>query len=401
VKLGKFNVIVGPNNSGKSNFLEVFSFVDGLTRGADNFRKIIFEHANTPRGFSICRFDREKPVEFSFLLEIQDKTEMLVEYKLSFLCTYPNAKGDRAKYAGFISESLTVKEKGKKGKAVTLFDRNRERITVKTKQRRVEHKIERYLSSIQAITALYPKHEKLDTRFIYAVDSILYICHTEVFALEPDELRKQLDSDGNLPFDTKHKIESFDLIPVIKEIYQNKSLFAEFKDVVTQVLDFEDIVFEEVEMPKAIKNKLKDKAQNYYFLACKIAGAYSHIRAFSDGTFNVIGLLSLLLYPAESRSLICIEEPENYLHPKAIRTFISYLMDKSNEQQIIISTHSPFVLNLTSPEYLIVARVHEDGGTRFEKVKDLRELKRRLGKGYINFGDLLETEFEEDEGVKI
>lgn len=64
----------------------------------------------------------------------------------------------------------------------------------------------------------------------------------------------------------------------------------------------------------------------------------------SDGTLRVLGLL-LGVYQANPTSLVAIEEPEATVHPAVAELIVQVLLDASKERQILITTHSPDILN--------------------------------------------------------
>ncbi|MBG8553997.1 AAA family ATPase [Hymenobacter guriensis] len=69
----------------------------------------------------------------------------------------------------------------------------------------------------------------------------------------------------------------------------------------------------------------------------------------SDGTLKMLAYLTLL-YDPQPPQLIAIEEPENQLHPMLIQEFAEECLLASTKSQILISTHSPFLLNAMAPE---------------------------------------------------
>jgi ABC-type lipoprotein export system ATPase subunit len=77
----------------------------------------------------------------------------------------------------------------------------------------------------------------------------------------------------------------------------------------------------------------------------------------SEGTFKTITLLFHLI--TESSSLLLIEEPEVCVHHGLLTSIISLIKTYSSENQIIVSTHSDFVLDSVRPEN--VFRVSRDG----------------------------------------
>lgn len=73
----------------------------------------------------------------------------------------------------------------------------------------------------------------------------------------------------------------------------------------------------------------------------------------SDGTLKMLAYLTLLYDPEPAR-LIAIEEPENQLHPMLLREFAEECLQATAKSQILISTHSPFLLNALAPEQVWV-----------------------------------------------
>jgi len=68
------------------------------------------------------------------------------------------------------------------------------------------------------------------------------------------------------------------------------------------------------------------------------------IEHISDGTLRYLLLLSVLFNP-ERGSLVCIEEPETGLHPDMINTISDAIKQSSKKTQVIVTTHSPLLLN--------------------------------------------------------
>lgn len=92
-------------------------------------------------------------------------------------------------------------------------------------------------------------------------------------------------------------------------------------------------------------------------------------RALSDGTLRFLALAVLALDPHET-GVICLEEPENGIHPARIPAMIRLLMELSVDvgepvshenplRQIIINTHSPAVVAQVADESLLMAELVE------------------------------------------
>jgi len=99
--------------------------------------------------------------------------------------------------------------------------------------------------------------------------------------------------------------------------------------------------------------------------------ATQHFQAasLSDGTLRALAILVALFQgPADdghAASLVGIEEPEAALHPLAVRALLDALRDASRTTQIVVTSHSPDLLDdadLTPDAIRVV--VHDPGGTR-------------------------------------
>jgi len=64
----------------------------------------------------------------------------------------------------------------------------------------------------------------------------------------------------------------------------------------------------------------------------------------SAGTLRILGLL-LALYQPWRPSLVAIEEPEATVHPAAAELIVQVLLDAAQDRQVLITTHSPDILD--------------------------------------------------------
>ncbi|HVW58825.1 MAG TPA: AAA family ATPase, partial [Puia sp.] len=70
--------------------------------------------------------------------------------------------------------------------------------------------------------------------------------------------------------------------------------------------------------------------------------SYIPMEAMGEGVANIIGLITILL--TEDNRLFLIEELENDIHPVALKKLLNLIIEKSERNQFIISTHSNIVL---------------------------------------------------------
>lgn len=81
----------------------------------------------------------------------------------------------------------------------------------------------------------------------------------------------------------------------------------------------------------------------------------------SDGTLRLLALTVLPYLPDFSGTYL-IEEPENGIHPRAVETVFQSLSSAYNAQ-ILLATHSPVILNIVDPENVLCFGKSDDGAT--------------------------------------
>jgi predicted ATPase len=116
----------------------------------------------------------------------------------------------------------------------------------------------------------------------------------------------------------------------------------------------------------------------------------------SSGELAFIALLSLIYAPPDrAGTLYCIEELENYLHPTLIDTLLEVLRQSQEEwegkhqpPQIILTTHSPRVVDKTKLEEIVFVEKKE-GATICTRPSDKPQLRKLLQDDEVGLGDLV------------
>jgi predicted ATPase len=93
-------------------------------------------------------------------------------------------------------------------------------------------------------------------------------------------------------------------------------------------------------------------------------------RVLSDGTLRFLAFLALA-YAPQPPGLVCFEEPENGVHPGRLPFVVDTLrgisdrgLEDSRRPQVLINSHSPYLVDLLSPDEMLIARLDENR-TRF------------------------------------
>lgn len=109
----------------------------------------------------------------------------------------------------------------------------------------------------------------------------------------------------------------------------------------------------------------------------------------SDGTIQAIALLAATFDPRIP--LMVIEEPENSVHPWAIRNFVQAFREASERKQIFLTTHSPILIDQIRPEELwVVQRPQLE--TKITPVLELDpSLKEAWGQGRFTLSEYLDS----------
>lgn len=90
----------------------------------------------------------------------------------------------------------------------------------------------------------------------------------------------------------------------------------------------------------------------------------------SDGTMKMLAYLAVL-YDPEPPRFIGIEEPENFLHPRLLPELAEECRFASERSQLLITSHSPFLLNAMRAEEVRVLYRDEQGFTQAVRACDI------------------------------
>ena len=131
---------------------------------------------------------------------------------------------------------------------------------------------------------------------------------------------------------------------------------------------FDDFMLEPTALnPDKIRLEWKHRGTDAYFDASSL----------SDGSLRFIALATLMLQPKSLRpSVILMDEPELGLHPYAVTILASLVKQASVDAQIIFATQSSLLLDHFSPEDVLVAE-RVSGRTELSRL-EFEELKEWL-----------------------
>lgn len=242
---------------------------------------------------------------------------------------------------------------GNSGRPQTILAKNLPRTVLST------------VNALESPTVLLARREMQSWRLLQLEASSLR---------EPDEFTTPpgLDSDGShLPATLYQLARSEKSTPVTPKEEQETWIYARVAARLSELID--DVAAVRID---------RDERRELLTLAVKDhSGTVHPARSLSAGTLRFLALSVLELDP-KATGLICMEEPENGIHPARIPSILRLLQDIATDVnypvgpdnplcQVIVNTHSPSVVQQVPDETLLVAELREmvQDGQRFNGVR--------------------------------
>lgn len=148
---------------------------------------------------------------------------------------------------------------------------------------------------------------------------------------------------------------------VLKRVLQNPNKRDEIIEWLQILIpEFKDIAIETSNLSGEVNYVIYEKYTNKPF----------PVHLISDGSKNILSLL-VAVYQRDEPQFLCIEEPENGLHPYAIENLVSFFRNacKDKGHYIWLNTHSQtLVRNLTAEEIIVVEK--KEGQTKIRQFQN-------------------------------
>ena len=403
LNLGQFNVLVGANASGKSNLLQVFRFlrdiadhglkdaislqggVDFLTNARIGRARplSVTITADTNDRFSPLRNDdganesklpdiRVREVSYHFTLNFSENedTEIVSDW-LALKCEFFRATGeenDKARAAEHPLGQGSIVLHNKDGEldcdlmlpdGVPLTKRNfLSPVPIKSEKP-------------SPTSLLLERHFFHHPVFLIPAEVFMGV-GTAIYDFDSRRPKRAAGVAGRSELDE----EGSNLALVLRKILDDDDKHRRFRLLLQDILPFVEDVAVDTFADRRLLMKLRESyAQGTLFPATFI----------SDGTINIIALIVALYF--EEHSVVMIEEPERNIHPHLISGVVEMLKDKAEKKQILVTTHSPEVVQHAGLENLLLISRHRDGFSRVSRPSE-KEAVRIFLDNEIGIGDL-------------
>lgn len=389
VDLSNFNVLIGKNASGKSNFVQIFRFLKDIAnhnmetaiskQGGIEYLKNI--QLGSSRKFSL-KISSNKEFKFpisreegNILTKINETeyelvfqfTETKFGYKIAkehvkFFCDFHELlSDDNDDRVILISES---NEGDLIGKGNIELSNICGKISINLGKTELEIDSDdiiprTVLNLIEGITKENSVISLLDTPLAgLPVPWISIFNDVAIYDFDPKSSKSTTKHTVN-----KLKENGENLSFILQNIKNDKDDERKFLNLLKDLLPFVDNVNVECFFDNQLIFLLKEK----YFKKDLPA---SHI---SDGTVNIIDLILALYF--EKERFIIIEEPERNVHPHLLSKIVKMMQESSKNKQIIITTHNPEVLKYSNNDNIYYISRDKKGFSTISKPNDTEEIK--------------------------
>ena len=122
-----------------------------------------------------------------------------------------------------------------------------------------------------------------------------------------------------------------------------------------------------------LKTPLTEEGETYVAIMEKgFSKPFDHHQV-SDGMLKLLAYIVAVNLP--NTNLVCFEEPENFVHPRLLELILEILRESG--KQVVLSTHSPYILDHVKPEEIIVFE-KKNGRTDARRIEDVERIKKHL-----------------------
>lgn len=381
VDLGKFNVLIGANASGKSNFVQIFKFLrDIANSGLDNavsmqggveyLRNI---NIGASENFSLkvvsdqeFRFARQTKKSF-IGIEIYETT---YEFTLKLKGKQKGGSGFEIAQDNLIQKCEFVKLGREKRKLQEKQKMGQGKITLSRANGKVKIDLDKPEEVPIKEDDIYPpflRDEKLPSNTLL-LEMPFFLMPTRLEAFSDISI---YDFDPKLPkkatpITGKAELEEdgSNLSIILKNITENKERRRKLFNLVKDLLPF----IGNLDVEKFADKSLLFKLQEIYF-----KNKYLPAYLISDGTINITALIVALYF--EKKPLTIIEEPERNIHPYLISKVVDMMKDASQKKQIIVTTHNSEIVKYAGLDNILLVSRDEKGFSTVSRPTDKEEVK--------------------------
>lgn len=373
-----FNVVIGSNASGKSNFIQVIKFIRDIAKyGLSN--AISLQGGVEYLRNTIIGPKQPFSIKITYLLEerradiVGTKGGSAVFFRPEEVCyafslVFPEA-GETYEIA---SDTLEVKGQFLRQEGSEKKERGEGTIMLVRTGGPIQYCICPPKGLEMGDDDLFPYYFQRKEvpggtlimtlpLFVPGVPSLEWIFRgMKVYDFDPRLLKKAVPIMGK----TDLEKDGSNLAIVIKNIIEDPVKKENFTRLLRDVLPFIDDVAVEKFMDLSMFLKLKEIYSREKYLPASM---------ISDGTINICALVIALYF--EDRPVTIIEEPERNIHPYLISRLVEMLKDAARSKQVIVTTHNPEMVRHVDISDIILITRDAEGFSRLSRPANEKEIR--------------------------
>lgn len=391
----KINILIGPNNSGKTNFIKALTFYsDMLLHSQNGSLKTAFLNAAARNGWDHAHnkySSKNEPIEFSWEIDLNGSP---LRYKFSYVI------GNVLEDCNIVLEELNATtfsiERGYQ-KEFNYFRCHDNKVGIghfstAMKKGQKNRRLDFHLNSKEILSMQFKdillKNEKIYGNELIRVDIAKMLYELEnffrgfhVYTSAQFNTRKMREPVNSKNVDNILSSDATNFVNVFTT-YKAKNIIWKKR--------FED------KMKELIPNlEMADSVNLYEKLIFKMLYEEEQydLSDVSEGTLKglILNLLINMSYD-QKRSLLAIDEPETNLHPAWQKIVGNWLQTSETFQQCFVSTHSPDFLDVFTEEFKqgkVAVFVFDNNSENLIKMVKYEDIMDELGDWEL--GDLYRT----------
>lgn len=374
------NALVSLNNYGKSNVLDAIDFGIEFIKRDSSVKSNMMEFLP-----SIPVNRNMNNSNYTFLTEIEinvNDVNYLVEYSYCFKWESDESEDSTKK---ILDEKLRFKKNSKGQKYNTYFSRAERKATYQSaKTGRNDKKILIDDNSL-IINKLMAYDDLFYLDIVKAINNINFYINrsfdaTNSFEVNPLQRKEKsvldISSAENIPrviYTIKKKYP--DKYELIKNTFID--LFPNIKDIaVEEILKGNEIVGD---IPENAPFKISNEIYLIFVKDKNIETALQFTNLSTGAKRIFLFLTYIVLAEINNVQIIAIEELENSIHPGLFYRFINILSQLASDNlKIILSSHSPYIIQYMELDDIFVGIPNANGLAKFSKIK--KSSKRKITK---------------------